>query len=122
MTIFYDQSLDYCVADVIAYATDPLLQDRLVELKAPAKDVFRAGSLIDSATGDLATEATKSEDLFVLLEKTQPEQETISAARPFGVELKMNAMLAADSTSLATLLPMLQMQGFGFHTCGVFTS
>ncbi|MHA7848241.1 hypothetical protein [Serratia sp. D1N4] len=122
MTLYYDHNLDYCVADVITYATDPLLQDKIVKLHTATKEVFRAGSLIDSSTGSLATASTISQNLFVLLEKTRIGQETISCAYPFGVELKTQALLANEKAALTVLLPMLQAQGFGIHDCGIFAS
>lgn len=122
MTLFYNNAADLCKADVISYATDPLLADIKVELSVPATQQFIAGSIIDKSTGAFATASSSSVNIIVVLEKVFSGQEFVCAARPFGVVLIDAAMIAGAAADLNALKAILSAQGFSFATCGVYTS
>jgi hypothetical protein len=119
MPQFYNSNAYISTPDVIAYATDPLLQDKLVETAALTADVV-AGSIIDISTGSLATSATTSANAVVVLDHAESGRTWLKVARPFGVCLKKFALIAADSAATEALYPVLVAQGFMLRDAAAF--
>ncbi|EGL2089409.1 hypothetical protein JR485_001385 [Escherichia coli] len=101
-----DNSRSRC--KVVAYAADPVLQDRLVKLASPLTDDLIVGALL-KADGTKAT--TASDIAHVVVESAYEGQESVVVAHPTFVILAEDG-IEFNSMEKASVIAKLQSLGF----------